>query len=810
MQTTEQVRSRRAAAADREGDAAAHVPYERHLTPSIVQTTLGDLVCVLRVSGAAFECASNSEINTRHARLNRVLVNLGDPRVTLWQHIIKRVVPDCYPDGDFPPGYAREFDARYREAITRSTLMSNELYLAVVYRPKATMARGLATVLGALRSLDDIAVERARMVADMDSIVNGLIASLGHYEAERLGMYQHEGLWFSAPAELFAYLHNGVWERVAVERFPLKYGMVSARPRFKNETVEVRGPTSSVFSAMLGVNRYPSQTPPGFLDSLLSVPCELVVTQSFSFKVQDSALNEMGRTQGKMENAGDPARSQIEELPEAADALASNRLVMGGQHYSIEVKAGSMDELPEHVDTVRAVLTNAGIKSAREDLACEGAWYARLPGVFDKRKRLSTIHSGNAGGFMPLHNYPAGRRDGNHWGPALAMLKTAAGTPFYLNLHASDPKALNGGGKKDVGHTYAIGPNGSGKTAAAMFCLAQAQKYRPTTILFSKDRDSEIAARMLGGVVQRADPGVPLFNLFGLDPLERRTHPHLRRMVRKLANPAPSDEKALDQAVARVLRLEPSARRLGRVLDYLPSGPMYDRLAKWCYARPHKPGTRDGVHAWVFDNPVDAMTAGFGSAATTVFDITNFIDDDELRGPLIAHLFFLTRRLADGRRLAVFVAEAWKLLGDPQAAYEGKDFVKTVRKKNGFLFLDSNSLSDILGLSIGRTLLEQVATLLLFPNPAAERAEHMEGGLGLTQRQFDLIKTELPEGQGYFLMVQGHHSVVLQLPLGDLPDDLAVLSARTSNLALMDRLIKQHGADPAAWYPHFQQQRRTA
>lgn len=824
MTTNPAQAQQRAAAALREIGVAANIPYERHLSPSIVETTMGDLVCVLKLSGAPFECASNADINVRHARLNRVLVNLADPRITVWQHIVRRE-ESRYPGGEFPPGYAHDLNVRYMEKLNGEVLMANELYLSVVYRALPWLLSNTVGKLFTVRSLEQIAADREQQTAELDSIVNGLVASLGYYEAERLTMYEHAGLWFSEPAEYFGYLVNGVWERVPVERCPLKSLIGTTRPRFKDETVVLRRPSSRSFSAMLGINEYPSNTPPQFLDQLLAVPCEVVVTQSFTFMRQEAALGEMGRTQGKMENAGDPAKSQIAELPEAADALASHRTVFGAQHYSVEVKGASVDELERNIDIVRAILTDAGIKTAREDLACEGAYWARLPGAFDKRKRLSTIHSGNVSGFMPLHNFPMGRRDGNHWGPALTMLVTAGGTPYYFNLHASDPSAPNGGGKKDVGHTFAFGPNGSGKTAAAMFCLSMAQKYRPTAILFSKDRDSEITARMLGATIYRAEPGLPLFNLFSLDPEEKRTLPHLRRVVRKLvARPyvtasgveadalplSPLQETMLDKAINSVLRLTAGERRLGRVLDFVTDTSLAERLAPWCYARPGKAGTKDGVHAWVFDNPVDHLTSDFGNAATTVFDITNFIDDHELRAPLILHLFHLTRRLIDGRRLAVFVSEFWKLLGDPLAAEEGKDLVKTVRKKNGFAFLDTNSLGDALNLPIGRTLIEQAATLMLFPNPAADRKEYMEEGLNLTRREFDLINTELPEGSGMFLLKQGHYSVVVQLPLAGMDDDLAVLSARTANLALMDRLIEQYGEAPEAWYPHFQQQRRSA
>jgi type IV secretion system protein VirB4 len=61
-----------------------------------------------------------------------------------------------------------------------------------------------------------------------------------------------------------------------------------------------------------------------------------------------------------------------------------------------------------------------------------------------------------------------------------------------------------------------------------------------------------------------------------------------------------------------------------------------------------------------------------------------------------------------------------------------------------------------------------------------------------------------------FLLKQGRHSVVARLPLAGMDDDLAVLSARTANLELMDRLIAQYGEDPDAWAPHFDIERKSA
>jgi type IV secretion system protein VirB4 len=812
----------RRTATRRETPVAQNVPYKGHLTPSIIDTGAGDCLCVLRLGGASFECVDDDEINSRHARLNRVVMSLADPRIAVWQHIVRRRESQ-YPDGVFQPGYAHDFNERYKARICNEELMVNELYMTVVLRPFRSKAEGLLSALFSSRTPDDVRRARSEQVAELNQIVTDLVASLGFYEPERLSACERRGVLFSEPAEFFSFLMTGQWEPVPCALVPLKYQIGGARPIFGNETVEIRSSDTSRFGAMLGIQSYPSQTTPIFLDELLTQPVELVVTQSFEFQAQDTALRHMRMKANRMENARDAARSQLDEIPEIADDLTSRRSVMGSHHFNVFVKADSLNMLARDIADVRRVLVDAGIKPAREDLALEAAFWAQLPANFAMRPRLSPINSRNLCGFYPLHNFPVGRRKGNHWGDAVAMLMTAAGTPLYLSLHASDPQAPNGGGKKDVGHTVLFGPNGSGKTAAVCFLLAMMQKFDVTSVLFSKDRDTEIAARRLGANVYLLKMNEPTgLAPFALDPAEPSNVRHLQLLVRKLMSRTVvtehglevdtkpltvQEEKEVDKAIAQVLDMAPAARRLGRVLDFLPKGELYERLARWCHAR--EKGREDGPLAWVFDNPSATIANELGKARTTVFDTTAFLDDAELRTPIALHLFHLTSQLVDGRRLAVFFAEFWKSIGDKHFAAFLKDLLKTLRKKNGLVVLDSQSPSDALRHPMARTLIEQVATMILFPNPGADYVEYTEG-LGLSDREFSLIKTDLPEGAGMFLFKQGRHSVVAKLPLAGMDDDLAVLSARTSNLELMDRLIARYGEDPEAWGPHFDNGRKSA
>jgi type IV secretion system protein VirB4 len=811
---------RRQQAMRRESPAALNLPYEGHLTRSIIDTTGGDLLCVLRIGGASFECADDSTINNRHNRLNRVVMSVADPRVTTWQHIVT-TGENHYPDGEFPPGYASELNERYRQKVEGMRLMAHRLYLTVVLRPHRTRAEGVFAALLARHDHSLVAKLREQHVAEMEDIVRKLVASLGYYDAEPLEVYERNGVLFSEAGSFLQFLVTGRWSPVPLARVPLRHLIGGVRPIFGNEAVEVRNPSGTHFGAMLGIHSYPEATTPMFLDELLTLPFELVVTQSFEFKTKDEAVRSMGRARDRMEDAGDAATSQIDEIAEEQDAVASRRSVAGAHHYNVLVKASTMEELQLNVADVEAVLTEAGIKPAREDLAGEGAYWAQLPGNFAMRPRLSPINSRNLCGFIPLHSFPLGRRKGNHWGDALTVLVTAAGTPYYFSLHGSDPRAANGGNKKDVGNTMAMGPTGSGKTATLTFFLMMAQKFGVTSVLFSTDRDTEIAVRRLRGKVYRLRMNEPTgLAPFALDPQEPLTRRHLQMLVRRLVSrPMVTaagaevdtlpltvlEEKQLDAAVDSVLQLEQrTARRLGRVLDFLPPGSLYERLARWCYARTE--GREDGPLAWVFDNPVGTIADELGSVTTTAFDTTAYLDDPELRTPINMHLLHLSSRLVDGRRFLLWVSEFWKPLGDIHYAAYFKKALKTVRKLNGVVVLDTQSPSDALALPIARTLVEQCPTLILFPNDQADEVEYTKYA-GCSKREFDLVKQDMPEGQGFFLLKQGKHSIVCRLPLDGMDDDMAVLSARSTTLGLMDGLIAQHGEDPDAWAPHFNRER---
>ena len=806
----------------REPTAAKNIPYTAHVSRRVVKTRQGDYVQAFRLGGASFETADDEQLNNWHERLNILWRNIARDSVVLWTHVIRH--RDAVRVGNaHAPGFARDLKAKYLKRLSTETLMINELYLSIVYRPAAGLAVGAASKFFAKSHPTEARLELKDSLDVCEKLAQTFLSSLARYEPQALGVYEWQGRQCSSLLEFFSVLLNGEWQQVVLPRAPIAEVLATTRPLFGFETIEYRTPTRTRFGAMLGIIEYSTPTVTGVFDALLSTPFPWVLTQSFAFLKKASAQALLQRQYNRMQSAADFAVSQAEELRDALDELTSSEWVMGEHHLSLQVLTefiepvdlSSRDRelklLNDNLARARTLLADqTGMTIGREDLAIEAAFWAQLPGNFAFRPRKAPITSRNFAAMASFHDFPSGRATGNYWGEALTLFVTAAGTPYYFSYHASDPLDPDGGTKKDIGHALIIGPTGSGKTALIAFTLCELQAFGVTSVLFTKDRDTEICIRALKGRYYPIQLGVPTgWNPFQLKPSAANLQ-FLNDLVRRLVSRIDraltiTQENELTEAIRSVMSFEPADRRLGRVLDYLDSTEtegVYVRLKQWCHAR--RSDEQDGPYAWIFDNAEDSLIDSLGCALTTGFDVTEFLDKPIIRTPINMYLFHLTQQLIDGRRFALFIAEFWKALDDEYFGAFAKDQLKTIRKKNGFVVLDSQSPSDAIKHPHSRTLIEQTPTKICFPNPDATIEDYAtDTGLNLTEREFRLIKQDIPTGSRMFLVKQGHNSVVAKLDLKDFDAELSVLSARKANIERMQRLIEKHGEDPNEWLPRF-------
>ena len=785
----------RATLMTRELEAQEFIPYGRHVDAHTITVGTQGLMTMVEISGFAFETADTQDLNGLQARLNTLWRNIADPRLALYSILIRRRV-ERYPDGRSASPFAAALDAKYRTRLTSLALYENRQILALVWMPGTDAEVKAAALFASLRRARDAHGEAdpkaLKALADATRVVVTELAPLG---ARQLGLIEAKGILCSEISTVLHRLLGGRLTHVPLTRGAIRHAIHTDRIIIGRETLELRDPGATRVAGMLCIKEYPARTSPGMLNALLALPFELTAVQSFRFIDKASARAILSRKQNQMLNAADKAFSQVAELSIALDDLESNRWVLGEHHLSVAVFADTVAALNDNLAAARSAAASGGAVVVREDLGLEAAWWAQLPGNFRFRKRSGAITSANFASLAPFHSFPTGRVDGNPWGPAVAMFKTQSGAPYFFNFHDGD-----------LGNTFICGPSGSGKTVVLNFLLAQVTKHGARIVLFDKDRGADLFIRAMGGIYLPLKSGVPTgFAPLKAIPYDAAGQAFLTRWLQSLAagSLAAHDQAALASAVAALGESPHASRTFGALRSYLDqtdSDGLAARLKRW---------QRGEALGWVFDNTEDVLDA---SVTYSGYDMTEFLDNADIRGPLMAYVFERIERTITGERIVIAIDEFWKALGDPMFSDLANNKLKTIRKQNGLMVFATQSPADALRSKIAHTIIEQCPTQIFMANGRASENDYV-GGMKLTAREFELVARELTSESRRFLIKQGHASVVAELDLSGFDDELAILSGRTANVQLADQIREgrdqTEDSSDAGWMAAFHKQRRA-
>ncbi|TNE64392.1 MAG: VirB4 family type IV secretion/conjugal transfer ATPase [Alphaproteobacteria bacterium] len=771
--------------AAREQRAGDHLPYARQVDDHTLALRDGSLMQCLYLDGFAFETADSTDLNHRQTGREAAFRAIADSRLVVYHHIVRRRVSvDTGATGTSP--VAAHIAARWQDTLDSRDLYVNDLYVTLLCRP----AEGKVGMLDRLRRRggnDTGGLGHDRRL--LEGAMKALMASLERYGVRRLAIYNSNHGRSSEILEFLSSLYNGDMRPVGLPGTDLGRHIPYKRLSIGLDAIEMRGASSadSWFAGLLSMKEYPAHTMPGMLDPLLRLGHELVVSESFAFVDRQVALERMALALRRLKATDDDGHSLRQSLSDAKDAAAAGQAGFGEHHLSVLVKAPTLAALDTAMADTAAALADTGAISVREDVGLEPAFWGQFPGNLSHVCRRALVSTGNFAGLASFHGFPIGRTEGNHWGEAVTLFETSAATPYFFNFHQGD-----------LGHFTVIGPSGAGKTVVMNFLAAQAQKFAPRTVFFDKDRGAEIFLRALGGQYANLRVGRPTgFNPLSLDdtPANRA---FLRSLIATLAAPAhgrldAEEEAVIATAVDASFEQAPAHRRLRYFQELLAGSrrPEADdlaaRLAPWHSA---------GEHAWVFDNAADGLDMAH---PTLGFDMTELLDNQALRTPVMMYLFHRIESRLDGTPTLILIDEGWKVLDDPVFAARLRDWMKTLRKRNAIVGFGTQSARDALDSRLSRTITEQAATQIFMPNARATEDDYCHG-FGLSAHELDLVRA-LPAEARCFLVKHGNHSVVVRLDLGGMPDMLTLLSGREASLRRLDALRARYGDEPARWWP---------
>ncbi len=772
-----------------EVSSANFIPYKCHWNSDTLLTKNESLIRVIKIKGFAFETADDIEIDLKKSSRNNLFKGMASGGFSLYFHTIRRK-EKAFPDGNMPDVFSERLNQEWSYKHSDDKSFVNEHYLTLIRgHDSSTIAKMQQMVQKLQHKTDHLAWENYIREAfdELDEMTIRVLNGFSAYGAELLGIVETEDGIFSELLEFLGRIVNcGFTQKMTLPSMGVDHYLPISRLFFGGKSIEARHPTISKYAGIVSIKEYRPSTHAGVFDGFMQLPFELIMSQSFSFVDRMIAISSMQLQQRRLVQSEDVAVSQIGEIDEALDSAMSGEFAFGNHHCTILCIEDSIKSLESALSMAIVELANVGITGVRERMNLEPSYWAQLPGNAEFAARRSTVNTLNIASFASFHNYPSGKRTGNHWGNAVTVFNTVSGTPFFFSFHV-----------RDVGHTMIIGPTGAGKTVLLNFLCGQAQKFMGRLFFFDKDRGAEIFLRAINGTYMTPDTAkVSGFNPFQLED-NSTNRSFLVEFLRVLASYdgdklTPEDLDKLNEAVAGNYKLPKEQRKLSNIAAFMGiggPGSLAGRLSMW-HGR--------GSHARLFDNDEDLID--FDSNRIFGFEMGEMLKDKYAIGPVLLYLFHRIQKSLDGRATMIVLDEAWALIDNPVFAPKIKDWLKTLRKLNTFVVFATQSVEDAAKSSISDTLVQQTATQIFLPNLKA--TEVYRDVFMLSEREFTLVKTTDPSSR-FFLLKQDNDGVIARIDLGGMDDVIRVLSGKVETIHLLDQIVAEVGPDPANWLEIF-------
>jgi len=794
-------------------------------TPSIFESQLGFVGAVLHVKGVAFEIEDPDVLNHQKFLLHQALLGL-DSRFIIYV-TTHRKKTSAELTGAFQSGFASALDKQYHQRFKEQNLYVNHLYITVVLKGDDSNKTGsLIQWVQRTSGKNHAALaehQRTLKITQLTQAIQQLKANLTAFHPSLLGE-KDEALGFSELAEFLGLIVNAgqtlpfqtpINSPAITHTIPNTFHMEAKYPRghlgqyvsryqlLFGEYIQFQGNTESEcqFGAMLSLKKYPTHTVSILLDTLLSLDCEFIATHTFAPLPRYAALHRINQKRTTLLSAEDKAISQTNALAELEDGIAGETLLLGAHQHTIMLLAPNKERLNAIILEATKRYASIGIVAVRETLGLEPAFWSQLPCNQHFITRAALITSENFIDFCPLHNTRQGFNKGNFLGGAVTLLETPSKTPVYFNYHAKGSRT-----NPSKGHAAVFGGNNAGKTTLVNFLDAQMMRFGGRSFFIDRDESSKIYILACGNSsYTKIAPTSPV----SMNPLQLPDSPENRAFLKTWFGTLvqAEGEYLIPSDVAETIndcidyafeQLAPEYRTLSHLSQFLPIDfPRWPHLRKWLKRDQSR---IDGEFHWLFDNHEDVLNLNCDKVG---FDVTFLMDQThpQIATPVYLYLLHRMRQCLDGRLTSFILAEAWQLFASPFWEKCLKEWLPTIRKKNGHFIFDTQSPKTIVDSPIKHIVLDNLATMIVFPNPLADRETYIDQ-LKLTESEYQAIQENSPESR-IFLYKQDNEAMLCKLDLSNLSEYIRVLSGNTQSTKLLDRLIDEVGDNPDHWLPLF-------
>lgn len=753
------------------------VPFMILVNPHMVLNKDGSLTVCFKYEGVDQEGLEAIEVDRYAALMEHALRNF-DERITLWWTVDRRRT-DEYPDGTFSNQISSMINQEWRKQFSNGSQYVNSYYLSLVFTPPSGAEGFMDKVAyfskevghGIIKSFSEAAKSqllKRSAFAYSAMQIDGFIKTFSDIVQSFSETVDEVDLQLLQNDDLLSFLHDrcspaSAGNKVQMPRMPayLDSWMPDNTMIVESDTLRFKGDETKHL-ATVSVKDWPDLTYPGIFDSLMAIQGEITLSQCFRFVDPDKAKKYIHDVERHNRNLQKSLGAYIKEAITKEESRANNegRIVLAQDasdallemttenrvygYYNMTVVAYGKDkkETEDVIKMVTKMLRRGGFLVVRETLHLLSSWAATIPGQWAELVRMFFMNTGNIADMSPIRTLHCGIKRNKHLSeqsgkdqPALTVLATEYSTPYYFNFHQAD-----------LAHTIVVGPSGMGKSVFDNFLISQFRKYEPCNVfIFDKDYSCRISTLLQGG--EHVDLLGERGGAIKLNPmllLENRDNwMWLAKWVEILLTARghemkAEDDKSLFEAMENVAAQPRSSWKLQSLYPYL-NKVLGEQLQQWI---------GDGPMAKFFDNSEDSFDLGEFSC----IEMGGLFHNPRLATAFMEYAFYRLQQKLDGRVTVIYVEEAWFMLAEPAFASRINDWLRTLRKKNAFVVMATQSLDEISSSTIFSTIIDNIPNRIYLPNPNAyAHKELYMRKFGLNETQVQRIRNAMPKLNYYIV-----------------------------------------------------------
>lgn len=746
------------------------LPWMCPVTPELVLQKDGSLLANFEVGGIDVDDPSRESVLAAYEGLDRACKGFHDGITAFWRVDRRRTTVEA--GTVMKNALAGMVEKTHLSALSDGSYYKNTSYLSVLSTPLEGLDKFFSKVglhlengknvfralwMGVKETVFASAIfafnqrEVAKHVSAFESQLNGFVGGTPSLKLKRLRLgdqYQflHQTANPAVPKRKVLYPES-MMDNALAENL-----MFIGKDKLLLESAH-----GKKFVAAVAFKEFPRSTSSAVMDRLMSIDEEISVCTMFRFlsgaaahktvsslmrhyRFTQFSIRNLMRMAMKAEEEEDKGRLQIaDEAEKALSRITTEKLQFGYANVTVLCYADSADECDDVVKKVVRVLAAEGYGAVREDFNVTAAWASTLPGQWKEQKRLHLLQAGNISDIAPILSCWEGE-EVNEWlteqmgskQGALTTLPTRLNTLTRVNFH------VEGGS----GHVLLIGPTGAGKSIFLNFLTFQTERYRPRRFTFDRDGSCRISTLLNGG--QFIDMSGKFEAATKINPLcllaDKRHIGYVTEWVQLAIESygqfrcTAVDSNEIAEAVRIFSDFTPSRWRLLNFVGLLPQH-LQDQLSPWC---------EGGKEAEYFDHVEDAFGIEKTLADEVCIEMGELMDKHPKAAALAIDYFFyrINDRLREGdpRPTYIKIEEGSFFLTDPVFSLRLRAATITVRKKNGNIWLATQSLMQVSEAPGFTILQESFKNKILLPNAEAKEKLYC-GVFGFSENVLQMVKT---------------------------------------------------------------------